>query len=448
MILFVIFVVVLMVLVNAVYVAAEFAAVSVRRNMIREMADNGSKIAVKLLKILENTKELDRYIATCQFGITISSLILGAYGQGALTQYLLPLFEKFGNMDVVMANSVSAMVVLIGLTVFQVIPGELMPKSLALQFPKQAAIYTYYPMRWTLACFAWFIDFLNGSGLFLLKVFRLPQGGHQHIHSQQEINILLDESHEGGLLEEDEHERLHSALTLAERTVEQIMIPRFQLVCLNVNTPQEKILEMVSGKPHTHIPVYEGAKEEVIGMLHIKDMVAFYAEKGVLPDLHAVIRQTPCVMEKQTVEMLMAHLREEKAKEAFVLDEYGKFVGLVTLERLLGEMVGDIDDEFHRSAEKVVELPDGSVRLPGMMRAHKAEALIPFLMNGAATVGGCVIKHMNCIPKEGDRMIIADRTLVVEKMDRNRISSVLLLPPEELPPDTEADEEEEKGGQE
>lgn len=105
-------------------------------------------------------------------------------------------------------------------------------------------------------------------------------------------------------------------------------------------------------------------------------------------------------------------------------------MGLVTLERLLGEMVGDIDEEFIRSGEKVETLPDGSVRIPGMMRAHKAECLVPFLMNGATTVGGCVIKHMSCIPKDGDRLIIAGRVLVVEKMDHNRVSSILLLPPE------------------
>ena len=347
MILFIIFVILLLILVNAFYVAAEFAAVSVRRNMIREMAEGGSKVAAHLLKILENTRELDRYIAACQFGITISSLILGAYGQVQLSSYLLPLFERFGGMDSVMAASVSALVVLVGLTVFQVILGELMPKSLALQFPRQAALYTYYPMRWTLTFCAWFIDFLNGSGLLLLKLFKLPPGGHQHVHSQQEINMLLDESHEGGMLEEDEHERLHSALSLAERTVEQIMIPRFQLVCLDVDATQEDILDMISGRPHTHIPVYEGNRESVIGMLHIKDMVAAYTEKGVLPPLRSMLRQVPCVMEMQTVEMLMSQLREEKAKEAFVLNEYGKFVGLVTLERLLGEMVGDIDDEFH-----------------------------------------------------------------------------------------------------
>ena len=420
MILFIIFVILFLILVNAFYVAAEFAAVSVRRNMIREMAEGGSKVAAHLLRILENTKELDRYIAACQFGITISSLILGAYGQ----------VERFGGMDSVMANSVAAIVVLVVLTVLQVILGELMPKSLALQFPKQAALYTYYPMRWTLTFFAWFIDFLNGSGLLLLKLFRLPPGGHQHIHSQQEINMLLDESHQGGMLEEDEHERLHSALSLAERTVEQIMIPRFQLVCLDVDATQEDILNMIADRPHTHIPVYEGNREAVIGMLHIKDMVAAYAEKGVLPPLRSMLRQVPCVMEMQTVEMLMSRLREDKAKEAFVLDEYGKFVGLVTLERLLGEMVGDIDEEFIRSGEKVEYLPDGSVRIPGMMRAHKAECLVPFLMNGATTVGGCVIKHMSCIPKEGDRLIIAGRVLVVEKMDHNRVSSILLLPPE------------------
>lgn len=115
------------------------------------------------------------------------------------------------------------------------------------------------------------------------------------------------------------------------------MIPRFQLVCLDVDATQEDILNMIADRPHTHIPVYEGNRESVIGMLHIKDMVAAYAEKGILPPLRSMLRQVPCVMEMQTVEMLMARLREDRAKEAFVLDEYGKFVGLVTLERLLGE---------------------------------------------------------------------------------------------------------------
>lgn len=428
MILFVSFVILILVLINAVYVAAEFAAVSVRRNMIREMADNGSKIAARLLKVLESARELDRYIAACQFGITISSLVLGAYGQKELATYLVPYFTEYGDMGEIMAHSASATTVLVGLTIFQVILGELIPKSLALQFPKLAAIYTYYPMRWTLSSCAFFIDFLNNSGLFLLKLFNLPPGGHQHIHSQQEINMLLDESHEGGLIEEDEHERLHGALSLGERTVEQIMIPRFQLVCLDVESTQEDILTMIADRPHTHIPIYEGNKESVIGMLHIKDMVSIYAERGELPPLRTMLRQIPCVMEMQTVEMLISQLREEQAKEAFVLDEYGKFVGLVTLERLLSEMVGDIDGEFHRSGEHEEVLPDGSIRIHGMMRAHKAEDIVPFLMNGATTVGGCVIKHLNCIPQEGTQFEIDGRTLVIEKMEHNRIASLLLLP--------------------
>ena len=165
-------------------------------------------------------------------------------------------------MDSVMANPAAALVVLIGLTVFQVILGELMPKSLALQFPKQAALYIYYPMRWTLAFFAWFIDFLNGSGLLLLKLFRLPPGGHQHIHSQQEINMLLDESHQGGMLEEDEHERLHSALSLAERTVEQIMIPVFSLFAWMWMPHRKIFLNMIAlhcGLPVRHYHFQSGS---------------------------------------------------------------------------------------------------------------------------------------------------------------------------------------------
>jgi CBS domain containing-hemolysin-like protein len=153
-----------------------------------------------------------------------------------------------------------------------------------------------------------------------------------------------------------------------------------------------------------------------------------YATKGSLPPLRSLLRDTTCVMEMQTMESLMTQLREDKAKEAFVVDEYGKFVGLITPEQILGEMLGDIDEEFRRSQKHVEYLSDGVIRIPGMMRAHKIGNLAPFLLNGATTVGGCVIKWMSCIPKEGERLELAGRTIVVEKMDHNRVASVLLLP--------------------
>lgn len=284
------FVIFALIAVNALYVAAEFAAVSVRRNRIRQLADEGNSLAVGLLPILQDTHKLDRYIAACQIGITVSSLVLGAYGQVTLAGALSPLFEQWGGMQAVASQSAAAMVVLVGLTVMQVVLGELVPKSLALQYPTQAALYTLLPMRWSLVIFSWFVAVLNGSGLALLKLFRVPPGGHRHIHSPEEIDMLLAESRDGGLLEPDEHERLHRALQLGIRTADQLMIPRPHLVMIDAATPAAELLRIISEEPYTHLPVYRDSPDNIIGILHTKDLVLRYIEEDKIPALEQIIR--------------------------------------------------------------------------------------------------------------------------------------------------------------
>jgi len=194
---------------NALYVAAEFAAVGVRRSRIRQLADEGNRFARMLAPALSDASTLDRYVAACQIGITLSSLVLGAYGQAALAPPFAELLGSWGQFHPAVAESAAAVVVLIGLTVLQVVLGELVPKSLALQYSTSTALYTVLPMRWSLALFAWFIAILNGSGLAILRMLGVPYGSHRHVHSPEEIDLLIAESRDGGLLEEDEHQRLH-----------------------------------------------------------------------------------------------------------------------------------------------------------------------------------------------------------------------------------------------
>src|SRR4030095_1162536 len=214
MVLVAILVITALILINAVYVAAEFAAVSVRRSRIQQLAADGNSLAGWLLATLESPAGLDRYIAACQIGITLSSLTVGAYAQQTVAVSLTPSVERFGARQTLAAQSTSAVVVLLLLTIAQVIFAELVPKSLALQYPTQTALYTLVPMVPSLWLYRPFIKWLNGTGLIFLRLLGASPKAHRHIHSPEEIELLIAESRDGGLLEPDEHRRLQRALRL------------------------------------------------------------------------------------------------------------------------------------------------------------------------------------------------------------------------------------------
>lgn len=273
------FVIALLILVNALYVAAEFAAVGVRRGPVRELAREGNRFAAGLLPVIEDTRKLDNYIAACQIGITLSSLILGAFGQATLTLDFAGMLRAWAGLGETASVSVAATTVLVFLTALQVVLGELVPKSLALQHPTPVAIWTYLPMRWSLALFSWFIVVLNGSGLALVKMLGFPPGsGHRHIHSPEEIEMLVVESSDGGLLEPEERERLRRALRVGRRTARDLMVPRRSVQAIDAETPSGELLAIITESPYTRLPVYRGTVDDVIGFIHTRDAAVRVAE--------------------------------------------------------------------------------------------------------------------------------------------------------------------------
>src|SRR5215203_5320063 len=261
-------IIVLLILLTALYVAAEFAAVGVRRSRLRRLAEDGNALAARLLPVVEDPAELDRYIAVSQIGITLSSLILGAYGQAQLAPVVAPLFQTLGGMDEETARSSAGAVVLLFLTALAMILGELVPKSIALQNPTRTALLTVLPMRWSRRIFGWSIAFLNGSGVLILRLLRVPATSHRHVHSPEEIELLIAESRDGGLLEPEEQVRLHRALRLGLRTAAQLMVPRERLAAIDIRTPLEDVLSVVTASPFSRLPVYRGDLDNVAGMLH------------------------------------------------------------------------------------------------------------------------------------------------------------------------------------
>jgi putative hemolysin len=242
-------VIVVLVLINTLYVAAEFSAVSVRRSRLEELARGGSRAARLLTTVLRDSAALDRYVAACQIGITISSLVLGAYGQAAVAAPLSPQLSAATGLDADTAESVAVIGVLITLTVLQVILGELVPKSIALQYPTKTALWTAVPMRGSLWLFRWFIAVLNGGVRILRWLGTGAESSHHHIHSPEELELLIAESRDGGLLEPQEHRRLHQVLRLSLRSAGQLMVPRPAVVGLDLQWSSARILEAVIGQP-------------------------------------------------------------------------------------------------------------------------------------------------------------------------------------------------------
>ena len=339
-------VITLLILLTGLYVAAEFAAVGARRSRLRRLAEDGNALAGRLLPVVEDARELDRYIAVSQIGITLSSLILGAYGQAVIAPHVAPLLAKSALIDPEIVDWAAAVVVLLVLTTLSMIVGELVPKSLALRDPTQVALWTVLPMQWSLRVFAWSIAVLNGSALLLLRALRVPSTGHRHVHSPEEIELLIAESRDGGLLEPQEQVRLHRALRLGLRTARQLMVPRERLAAIEASTVFDEVGRVVAASPYSRLPVYRGTLDNILGILHTKDIVMDYVAGGrresILPLLRPIVR----VPDTMAADRLLAFLRERRSHQALVVDTGSRVVGLITLEDVVAELLGGVADEF------------------------------------------------------------------------------------------------------
>ncbi|MCB9599752.1 MAG: HlyC/CorC family transporter [Sandaracinus sp.] len=396
-----------LVAINALYVAAEFASVSVPRSKIAQAAKDGSSRAAGLRVVLDDAVALDRYIAACQIGITLSSLLVGAYGQATLGPALAELLETHLGLESVAAVSTSAVVVILLLTALQVVLGELVPKNLALRFPTEVALFTYPPTRLSTVLYRPFIAFLNGSGLLLLKPFGLEAHGHQHIHGPEEIELLLAESRRGGALSPEAHRRLRRGLQLSRRTVHELMVPRRELEAIEVSTPTDEVVERLRTSPYSRLPVYRGSLDAVLGVVSSKDLVHLFVSEGELPPLESLVRPLPFVPETMTADRLVHYLQERRASLAIVVDEYGGVQGLISVEDVLAELLGDLADELKEPDPGPETLADGSVRLPGTMTLLDAEPWLGVRWTGATTtVGGHVVETLGRLPEAGEEHVI------------------------------------------
>jgi CBS domain containing-hemolysin-like protein len=420
----------LLILLTALFVAAEFAVVGARRSRLRRLAEDGNALAARVLPVLEDPHALDRYIAASQVGITLSSLILGAYAQASIAPRVAPFIQSVGGLEAETARSTSAVIVLLVLTTLAMIVGELVPKSLALQDPTRTAMWTVIPMQWSQRVFAWSIDFLNGSGNLLLKLMRVKNTGHRHVHSPEEIELLIAESRDGGLLEPQEQVRLHQALRLGLRTARELMVPGDRLASVDVSTPFQDILRLVATSPYSRLPVYRRSPDDIIGIIHTKDVVTGFINERAQTSLMSLLRPLARVHGSIPADHLLNYMRDKRIHQVLVVGDGGRIEGLITLEDVVAELIGGVSDEFKGAPARAILLPDGGVRVPGAMRVDQAAQVLGADWKGPGdTVATFIPAALGGVPAPGEQVTIGGVDLVIEAVEEDTVSSAVVLPP-------------------
>lgn len=428
----VIFTVALMVFFNALYVAAEFATVSARRTRLIQMANSGNRLAQMLQPIIEDTKALDHYVAACQVGITLSSLILGAYGQSTIASALAPMLADLGNMAQPAALSISVTAVLIILTTLQVVLGELFPKSVAILYPEKLALITAIPMKWSLTIFGPFIWLLNGSGNLVLKFLGAAQSdGHSHVHSPEEIELLVTESREGGLLHEQEQQLLRNAFRLKELVARQVMVPRTRLVAAPADSTVDHLIDVACQAGFSRILLYQSTIDDVIGFVHIKDLFRLRLRGTQEPD--EAIRETIFVPETLPIVDVWIQLNNHRQYIAIVIDEYGGVAGLITFEDVIEEIFGELQDEFDDEVPLISSDQHGRLHLRGDLLVTDVNEYLGLTLpdDEADTLGGLIFSELGRPPEEGDEVTVGmpGTVIRVETIEDRSITEVSLLPP-------------------
>lgn len=416
---------------NALYVLAEFSTVSSRRARLTHLSNEGHALARTMLAIVENPTKLDSYVATSQVGITISSLILGFYGQAQLSPYLVPLFDNFGDFSEAAALSISATIVLIFLTLLQVLFGELIPKNLGIQEPERFSLLTAKPMQWSGWFFRPLIMLFNGSGILLMKLMRIdPATEHGHIHSPLEISILIEESGQGGTISADEYKLLTNTMRMREEMVKKIMIPRAQMLAAPDTLTVSEITSLVSDSPYSRLPIYKETIDNIIGMVHLRDLFCWNNSKNTPKEIQIseIIRPVLFVPETMQVKEVFSLLQKNQFQVAIILDEYAGTSGLVTLEDLIEEIFGDLQDEFDEDLPSIQIRSETELLIQGDTAIDELNDLFDWHLSDQEvdTIGGLISNEIGRIPTAGDSVTIHGLQFSIEKTKGRAVASVVL----------------------
>jgi putative hemolysin len=420
--------VVFLVLLNGFFVAAEFSLVSVRQTRIAELVEQGNLTAKEVQKALENP---DRVIAATQLGITLASLGLGWIGEPALSHLLEPIVELVPvELQAGLSHSISAGIAFVLITFMHVVVGELAPKSIALQNPEGTSLVVARPTLWSESLFKPFIWALNGAGNAILRLVGVqPASGHQLVHSAEEIKMLVAASTEEGVVAPQEGQLLHAIFEFGDLLVRQVMIPRTEITAVEADLPLKAIIPLIAESTYTKFPVYDDDVDNILGIIHVKDLLQAMQEPAWQDSTARMLVRDPMyVPETLPVSELLHRFRDDRQHIAIVLDEFGGTGGLVTLEDLLEEIVGEVSDPFDRFTPEIEKLPDGSLLVDGLCLIEDVNNYLNLDLEDPAydTIAGYTLGRMGRIPKVHDSVESDNILIQVEAMDGLRIDRLKL----------------------
>lgn len=421
--------VIVLVLANGFFVAAEFSLVSVRKTRVQELADRGVSGADS---VRDAVADPDSVIAATQLGITLSSLALGWIGEPALANFIHPIVDLFPvEIQSEVSHTISAAIAFSIITFLHVVIGELAPKSIALQNPENTALVVAKPTLWTEKIFKPAIWLLNGTGNAVLRLVGIqPASGHQLVHSVEELRMIVDASTEEGVVQADEREMLVAVFDFGKMLVRQIMIPRTEIIAVEADIHLPEIINLISETTYTKFPVYDDNLDQILGIVHVKDLLRAMQSEGCDECIARDLAREPIyIPETAQVSTLLRDFRDNRQHIAIVLDEYGGTAGLVTLEDLLEEIVGEISDPFDSPTPEFETMPDGSILIDGLTLIEDVDEALGIEIEDPYydTIAGYVMGKLARIPRVNDVIETNKLRIRVEEMDGMRISRLSFM---------------------
>jgi CBS domain containing-hemolysin-like protein len=430
-------VIAILILLNGFFVAAEFSIIGVRRSRMEQLAEEGNRTAGWVRGILIDSSKTDRWIATAQLGITLASLGLGMYAEPAIAHLIeAPLHDWLG-LEGAIVHTISFLIALSFITYLHVVIGEMVPKSLALQKPERTVLSLTSLMRLSGRIFSIPVTVLNRTGLLLLRLLRVPLPSESsRLYTADELELIITESSAGGLLEEFEQQIAANIFDFSEHRLGQIMTHRTSITAMPITASESDIQELVTTAPFSRVPVYQANIDDIVGVLHIKDFVRQQLSDAPF-DLRALLRDISFVPETLPVGELLARFKGRRLHMAIVMDEHGGTLGLVTLEDLIEEIVGEVRDEFDPEEEQpITVVAPGHVVAQGTALLDDVKAYVAIGEHGydVQTIGGLVLAKLGRRPSKDDEIRFGPVTLHVDSVERLAITRVSIR----FPPDTSA----------
>ena len=392
-----------LILLNGIFVAAEFAIVGAPRAAIDARVAAGDRFARAVQAILRDPMRQDRYIATAQLGITVASLGLGMYGEHVLADAIYSFVDRAGAPALFASHGLASVIAIAILTYFHIVVGEMIPKSLALQKAEHLALWITPPMLWIKTLVFPLIVGLNSIGNLVLKMFGIDRQAHstEQYYTPEELQLIVQESEELGAIRSESGQMLQVLFDFANLTAGEVMVPRVKITGLPLGGTPDQIRVLLGGSPHTRYPVYERDLDHIVGMIHIKDLLRLLLRNEAIGQAHA--RPLPLVPETAPLDSVLATMRRERTQIVIVIDEHGGTSGIVTLEDLFEEVVGDID-EGPGSAPQPYRDAAGRTHVPGTLRLDELGQLFDLDLEheDVDSVSGLVLTLLGRPPQVGD----------------------------------------------